>query len=470
MPTSTLWLGSESSYLEAQAALAKVQEYQAGHPSEDEEDDESPYMSIVDGVAIITVQGSLLDGTFGRIGQWFGITGYGDIQQALVQAVKSPNVASVLMVYKSGGGAVAGINETQQLIRNVDAVKPVFAYSPSTMCSAALWAGVSARKVFASDTAVVGSIGVLSMVVSRHRQLKEDGIDAVIVRSGKYKALGHPVDPMSDEAVEELQAQIDYLGKVFLDHVADRRGVTAAAADARFGQGRTFVGEQAKSVGLIDDVVTYGQAFQTAKAAAPTDNKTRVFASANTARADIAHNTEQPKGQNTMPNPHIPSEAELLAMANGIVPDAEEQSAAKTADENDAAAQLTAATAQAEELKAQLAAATAELQTAKEQLEAATSAKTALEAVTASLTGIVKASIKSMSLPLNKSTDTVEALTPEQTVQAHAEVSKLFKDKIKVGGVAAPSKTTAEDTPSQPVAINPLFAAAAHLNKQRKGA
>lgn len=489
MYTNQYWLGSEASFREAEANLAKVQAHQAAHPGEDEKEEETPYLNIVDGVGIVTVQGSLYDGTFGRIGQWFGVTGYGDIQNALVKAVSSPDVQSILMVYKSGGGAVSGVNETAALIMNVDKIKPVFAYTPSTMASAALWLGLAARKVYASNTAVVGSIGVLSMVVSYHRQLKEEGIDAVVIRSGKYKALGHGADPMSDLAVESAQAQIDYMGTLFLEYAAERRGMAASAADTRFGQGRTFVGEQAKAVGLIDDVVGYSQAFQNAKASVPPDNKPKLFAAAGPradAGADMADNLPEPKGQSSMPKlNHIPSADELLAMANGVdLTEGEDKPAATApatgepaadapeADAPEADTEVAATLAQTQkdlaETALKLSAAQTELDSLKAQLADAATAKAAADTVTASLANIVRASVKSMSLPLNKPTDTLAEATPEQLVAAHTEVVALFKAKIKVGGAAAPSKQT-EAEKSSATAINPMFAAAAHLNKQRKG-
>ena len=180
---------------------------------------------------------------------------------------------------------------------------------------------------------------------------------------------------------------------------------------------------------------------------------------------------------------HIPSADELLAMANGVdLTEGEQKPAATTpaadGEQNPAAdAPADAPAADAAKLAADLATASAALETAntelaalKAQLTDAATAKTAADTVTASLAGIVKTAVKSMSLPLNKATDSLDAATPEQLVAAHAEVSALFKAKIKVGGVAAPVKeTAAENQDSNVTAINPMFAAAAHLNKQRKG-
>lgn len=472
-----IWIGSEASYNLAVTALAKVEAYVAEHGEKDDEE-KSPYLSVVDGVGVVSVEGSLYDGTFGIVGKWYGITGYGDIQNAMVEAVQNPEVRSILLLVKSGGGSVAGVGETAQLIENVDKHKAVITYTPSTMASAALWLGAAGRKVLASPTALVGSIGTLIIMASRHRQLKEDGIDAVVVRSGKYKALGHPAEPLSDEAVADAQEKADYLSNIFLTYMADRRGVNKSAADKTFGQGRTFIGEQAKAVGLVDAVVTYSEAFLSAKAQALPDNKPKVFGAAlpNAAIvAAVADNASEPKGQTLMPNPHIPSDAELAAMAAGVVltPEADANAPKGGDTETKPGDAVTV-----ESVQASLVVAEAALADISAKFEEANSKATELQAKVDELTAqlvpmeglceIARNGIKSMSVPLNLAAADISGLAGAEVLAKHKEVSEQFLAKFKAKRVSA---TTQPKTEQPAVAtVNPLFAAAAQINTQRKGA
>lgn len=481
-----IWFGTEASFYSGLQGLAKYDAYVAAHPNE-EEKEQSSYLSIVDGVGLITVQGSLYDGKFGWIGAMFGITGYGDIQEAMIQAIESQDVKSIMLVVKSGGGAVSGVNETAQLIANVDKIKPVITYSPSMMASAALWLGASGREMFVSDTCISGSIGTLMVLASRSEQLKKEGIDARVIRSGKYKALGHPVEPLTDEAVEKAQAQADYLADIFLAHVAERRGVTKAAALKAFGEGREFVGAQAVTAGLVDGVKTYSATFTLTKSLAIPDNKSKVVGAHVVNPGITADNGNQSQGT-VMPNPHIPTPEQLAALAAGVVldaPDAAAQAAAKKLEEDaatkkaeeDAAALAAAeqeaqriaaeadAPAQVVALTAQVETLTAEAATAKTTVETLTAEVAASKAKTEALVGladIAKASIRTMSVALNRQVADLDAMAPEALAALHTEVKDLFVAKYKTGSVSATTKKVEAETK---VSVNPLFIAAAQLKR-----
>lgn len=495
-----IWFGSEASYFEAKSAIEKYNAHsstpaaQAAHKAyyaDDEEEDDNgttaPYLSVIDNVGIVTIQGPLADATFGYWGPMFGITGYGDIQEALVAATRNPDVKSIMLVIKSGGGAVSGVSETAKFIQNVDKVKPIVAYSPSAMASAALWLGVAARETYVSTTTIAGSIGTIMVMMSRYEQLKQDGIDAVVVRSGKFKALGHPAEPISDAAVEIAQGQADYLSSIFLNYVADRRGISAVAADTKFGQGREFIGEQAVAVGLVDGLKSYTEAFVTTKSKfTPANNSVVVGATIadSTANADNANHLE---GTN-MPRPtHIPTPEELAAMAAGIdlsaeadtaqgeqaageTPTAETQAAtgeqptdeAPQADAHMAELQalVDASTAAQAELQAKFDAAQAEIVAIKAEQESSAATMSAMS-------DIVRGTIKTMSLPLNLATDTLAELNGSALCAKHKETADLFKSKVKAGGVAAATRQQREEETSQAAVVNPLFVAAAKLNSQK---
>lgn len=484
--SNKFWMGTDDSYESAVLAHSKCEAHRAKNPEAsygDEEDpDNSPYLSVVDEVGIITVQGSLMDGEYGIVGTWYGITGYGDVQKALVAAVRNADVKSILMVIKSGGGAVSGVSETAKFIENVDKVKPVTVYSPSTMASAALWLGLAARKTYISSTTIAGSIGTITTLYSRYRQLQEDGIDTEVIRSGKFKALGSPLEPLSELAKEDTQRTINYLSDIFLAYVADRRGVSKVAADTKFGQGRTFIGEQALAVGLVDGVSSYTQAFVFSKSTVSTDNSRRVVGATIATVDNTADNANQQEGKPM----HIPTQEELAAMAAGIDLSAStETQAAATAVSTQAEAGNPATetvtvetlTAQVAEMQAShaegvkaFADLTAEAETFKSAAATLQATLDAQAEATAGLTEIVRATIKTMSLPFNLETGALAELAGKDLVAKHKEISELFKSKVKAGGVAAATRETKEEAEkqTQTATVNPLFLAAAQLNS-RKG-
>ena len=246
--TPGLWLGTEAGWTLYEAAVHEAAEHMARGGSL--EDMVPPLLSVQDNVGIVSISGPLVTGDAGFF-RLFGVTGYNNVADSLVEAVQNGKVSSIVLAIDSPGGHVNGVQELATLIRNVDKVKPVVAHTGGGMMSAAYWLGVSARRVFASQTAEVLSIGTLMVHMDKSKMLEDQGVKATVIRSGKYKALGNPYEPLSDVAKAEMQAKADTLTGIFLGYVADRRGMTPSAAGQDWPS-RTMLGEDALAAGGID--------------------------------------------------------------------------------------------------------------------------------------------------------------------------------------------------------------------------
>lgn len=480
-----LWLGNQDSY----AVMADAKAAVKSNYSTDKQEPTPILLTKQDGVGIVNISGSLVNGTAGFMSM-FGVTGYGDIREALVAAVKDPEVQSILLSIDSGGGAVAGVHETAQLIQRVDKVKPVVSYAGGIEASAALWLGSSSRYSYTSETALVGSLGVMTIHADRSEQLKKDGINVTIVRAGDEKALANPYEPLSKKAKENLQERADAIYDVFLGHVAASRNLSLTAADTKFGQGKEFVGKQAVDAGLVDAVGTLEDAFMKAKSfgekvakkaansgqqrssmvqaqiTVPLTAKMEdVLTVADTTLKGLPHNSANLEGTQ-MPNPI--TQEQLVAMAAGIQLETEAESPAPAAEASQQASTETGATEQAanqEEstdlvayLKEQNAVAASNLVKATAELEVAKSTLATATASIAALSEIVKASAKTMALGLGEPVLS-ESLDASALVAEHSRLATAFKSKFKVGAVAATN--TSDDQPKSKATVDPLFAYAA---------
>jgi hypothetical protein len=136
---------------------------------------------------------------------------------------------------------------------------------------------------------------------------------------------------------------------------------------------------------------------------------------------------------------------------------------------------LTAKLAEAEQAQAgtvkALADVTAEAETLKATAATLQATLDAQAEATAGLTEIVRATIKTMSLPFNLETGALAELAGTDLVAKHKEISDLFKSKVKAGGVAAAARESKEaaEKQTQTATVNPLFLAAAQLNSRTKG-
>lgn len=76
------------------------------------------------------------------------------------------------------------------------------------------------------------------------KAFEKEGITKTVMRAGRYKALGNPYEPLSEDGKAEIQAKLDDLYQLFMGTVARNRGTTAIIADQVMGQGREFLGKR----------------------------------------------------------------------------------------------------------------------------------------------------------------------------------------------------------------------------------
>lgn len=211
----------------------------------------SPYQ-IVDGVAVIEIDGVIAK-RMNMFSQISGGTSSELIQSQLAAALNDPRAHSILFVIDSPGGAVDGTQQAADAIRSVRGVKPMYALADGVMASAAYWIGSAADKVFsASDTTAVGSIGIVAQHKDYSKAQEMCGVKVTDIVAGKYKAVGSPNVPLSDESKSSIQAQLDHAYGVFVDAVAKNRGVDTKTVLDKMADGRIFFGKQAIDAGLVD--------------------------------------------------------------------------------------------------------------------------------------------------------------------------------------------------------------------------
>ena len=180
-----------------------------------------------------------------------GGVGYDAIGEALSMLAEDEEVASILLAVDTPGGDANGIYELSEVIKQVDQSKPVVAWASGGALSAGYWLATSAREFYTSKMAEIGSIGAISSFTSVARMMEKEGIDVHVSRSGKYKALLNPMEPISEEGKRDLQARTEYLHQVFADSVVANRPSLAGKDRQTWAEGQTFFADKAIEMGLV---------------------------------------------------------------------------------------------------------------------------------------------------------------------------------------------------------------------------
>ena len=205
------------------------------------------------GVAVLPIEGVIAP----KANLFTRVSG-GASAQMLAQQVNSaavdPRVKALVLQIDSPGGSVFGTPELAQAVREAAGSKPVVAVSDGQLCSAAYWIGSAANAVYVTGPTVqVGSIGI---VATHDYSPRAGATRRTEITAGKYKRIASAEQPLSAEGRDYLQAQVDHLYSVFVDAVAESRGVSTDDVLQHMADGRVFIGQQAIDAGLVDGVST----------------------------------------------------------------------------------------------------------------------------------------------------------------------------------------------------------------------
>ena len=470
------WLGTEASFETYEKAVALAQAKQAEWEARtDKEDDEEPefpplYERMGD-VGVIKIEGSLVPGEAGWM-RFFDVTGYADIKAAVLEGLADKGAKSLMIYSNSGGGSVAGVEDAENFIAQVAQHKPLSAYSEFS-ASAAYWLTSAAGHITTSPTGVNGSLGVIRVVTEYSKAFEKEGITKTVMRAGRYKALGNPFEPLSEDGKAEIQSKLDDLYQIFIDVVARNRGTTAIIADQVMGQGREFLGKRGLEAGLVDSIGSFedGLAYARANRKLATKKTTNFAgtATASVAQASIVADNAATTNL-TGTQMHLTPE-QLAAIAAGASVEqvtGKAEAPTETPVVVKAEAEVTEATTEAPEaktdsevvafLKTELAAAQVESANAKAQAQTLASKVTALEADLTAVTAVVQASVQSMHVALGKKLDTTK-MSVSELVAEHASAKTAMVENFKTGGVARSTAST-QEKPVAPL-ISPRDAAAA---------
>ncbi|WP_162239998.1 S49 family peptidase [Methylobacterium sp. Leaf99] len=211
--------------------------------------------SVRDGVAIISAEGPLFKRA-NFMTEFFGATSYDVLRRDLQAAVDNGGVRAILLNIDSPGGEAAGIGELAAAVKSLRGQgKPIVAYVGDLGASAAYWLASAADSIVVGTSAALGSIGVRASYADTSARDERSGVrryDFVSSQS-PYKV----TDLQSDDGRARVQARVDTLAQVFIETVAENRGVTVDRVLAAFGQGDVLIGRAAVDAGMADTIGTF---------------------------------------------------------------------------------------------------------------------------------------------------------------------------------------------------------------------
>jgi protease-4 len=172
----------------------------------------------------------------------------------LADAAENPQTRAVMVVIDTPGGTTTGGESIYRELRRLsEQGVPVVAVIRTVGASAGYMIALASDRIFALETSITGSIGVLLETAEVSGLLEKLGVTAETFSSGPLKGQPSPLQPLTDDARTATQSLIDDVHAWFLDVFIERRGLPPEEAQ-RLADGRAYSGRQALANRLIDAI------------------------------------------------------------------------------------------------------------------------------------------------------------------------------------------------------------------------
>jgi protease-4 len=184
------------------------------------------------------------------------------VVEMLLEAEEDKSIKAIILRIDSPGGAVAPTQEIYEEVRRIDTVvkKPVYASFGSIAASGGYYIGAACRKIYANAGTLTGSIGVIMQMADLSELFKWAKFKQETIKAGRYKDIGNPGRPMTDEERAFLNGLLEGTHTQFKDDILAVRKDRLKKDINELAQGQIFHGKEAKDFGLVDEVASLWQA------------------------------------------------------------------------------------------------------------------------------------------------------------------------------------------------------------------
>jgi protease-4 len=215
-------------------------------------------------IAVVVGEGDILRGNPGDDGGGENsLTSYGF--NKLLRRVESDSlVKGVVVRIDSPGGEVTASDEIWRQMNLLSKKKPVVISMSDAAASGGYFMAMTGDPIVAYPATLTGSIGVVFGKPNLHGLYDKLGITKEAIQRGRNAGIDSDYKPLSPEERAKLKEGIDESYRDFVTKVADARHRKFDEIEP-LAQGRVWLGSQARSRGLVDEIGGLDKAIEMVK-------------------------------------------------------------------------------------------------------------------------------------------------------------------------------------------------------------
>lgn len=197
-----------------------------------------------------------LHGVIGQDSKLSSGLNFENVAPLLKRAFEMKKVKAVALTINSPGGSPVQSELIYNYVRELSESKkiPVYTFAQDVAASGGYWLLISGDEVYAHNSSILGSIGVIFSGFGFVDLIKKIGVDRRVYTEGKNKAILDPFMPEQAENIEILKDAQRDIFEGFKDLVKSRRGEKLKESDENLFTGAFWSGKKSLTLGLIDGV------------------------------------------------------------------------------------------------------------------------------------------------------------------------------------------------------------------------
>ncbi len=197
-----------------------------------------------------------LDGVIGRVGGFGRGMTIAGMATNIERAFKMRNLAAVALAVNSPGGSPMQSALIAKRIRDLADEKdiPVIAFAEDVAASGGYWLAAAADEIYAGETSIIGSIGVISAGFGLQGLIEKLGVERRLHTAGERKSMLDPFGPEKPADLKHLKSIHKDMHESFKAIVRESRGERLKAPEKELFSGAFWTGVTAFEMGLIDGI------------------------------------------------------------------------------------------------------------------------------------------------------------------------------------------------------------------------
>lgn len=197
-----------------------------------------------------------LEGVIGKVSSMKSGLTLNSLNKLIEKMFKLEKLEAVCLTINSPGGSPVQAEIIASRIINLAKEKevPVYSFVEDVAASGGYWLACAGEKIFASQSSIVGSIGVISSGFGFHEAIEKLGVERRVYTEGKTKSVLDPFKPAKDSDIKIIKKIQKDIHEHFVGTVKARRAGRLTQNDDILFNGEFWAGQTAVDFGLVDGI------------------------------------------------------------------------------------------------------------------------------------------------------------------------------------------------------------------------